>query len=44
MPGISGVPGRLLINYADKGDAKCHDSEFNSAMQGDAGQQVALRA
>lgn len=38
------MPGRLLINYAGKDGAKFHDSEFNSAMQGDAVQQVAVCA
>ena len=44
MAGISGMPGRLLINYVGKDGGKSHDREFNSAMQGDADQQVAVRA
>ena len=36
--------GRLLINYAGKDGGKSHDREFNSAMQGDVGKQVAVRA
>ena len=36
--------GRLLINYVGKDGGKSHDREFNSAMQGDVGKQVAVRA